>query len=107
MLSKQGVQKGVRFGVPIKKNLSNLGSLEKTLCSTPEKSETRDRKTHKLFQHKLFGPTQNTRFGPPEKSLCASFPGKGRKKGTHINFFGGVFGPQRGSQTGHVRPQKV
>ena len=25
-------------------------------------------------------------FGPPEKSLCASFPGKERKKGTHINF---------------------
>ena len=39
MLSKQRVQKGVRFGVPTKKGLSNLGSLEKALCSTPENSE--------------------------------------------------------------------
>ena len=31
-------------------------------------------------------------FGPPEKSSCASFPGKGRKKGTHINFSGGFLG---------------
>ena len=31
LLSMQGVQKGVRFGVPTKKGLSNLGSLEKTL----------------------------------------------------------------------------
>ena len=36
-------------------------------------------------------------FGPPEKSSCASFPGKRTQKGTHINFFfGGDFGVKRG-----------
>ena len=50
------------------------------------------KKAHELFQHKLFGPPPKT----PRKSLCASFPGKGRKKGPTINFFRGIFGVQRG-----------
>ena len=41
MLSKEGVQTGVRFGAPTKKGLSNPVSLEKALCSTPENSEAR------------------------------------------------------------------
>ena len=33
---------------------------------------------------------------PRKKSLCTSFPGKGRKKGTHISFFEGIFVGKRG-----------
>ena len=42
----------------------------------------------------FLAPTQNTPFPVPQKSLCASFAGKGRKNGTHINFFGGFGGPK-------------
>ena len=61
----------------------------------------RDEKAHILFQINFLAPTQPPpRFGPPEKSLCASFPGKERKKGTHINFFGGIFGVENGVPNG-------
>ena len=40
-----------------------------------------------------------------EKSLCASLPGKERKKGTHVNFFGAILGVKMGSQMGHFRPR--
>ena len=53
-------------------------------------------KAHNFSQDKLFGAYPNTpNFGRPEKSLCASFPGKGHKKGTHINFFEGIVGSQK------------
>ena len=40
-------------------------------------------------------PTPNPMLGPQKKSLCASFPGKERKEGTHINFFGGSLGSNK------------
>ena len=44
---------------------------------------------HKLFQPKLFAPhPKRPILDSQQKCLCASFPGKGCKKGTHINFFG-------------------
>ena len=55
-----------------------------------------DRKAHKMFNINFVAPTQNTLFGPPENSLCASVPGKERKRGTHINFFGGFWGQKGG-----------
>ena len=58
-----------------------------------------DRKAHKLFQHKRFGPHPKHPIlppPPPKKNLCASFPKKGRKKGAHLNFFGGNFGVKKG-----------
>ena len=45
-----------------------------------------------FFNINFLAPTQNAPFWVPRKSLCASFPGKGRKKGTHINFFGRILG---------------
>ena len=33
-------------------------------------------------------------LGPQKKSVCASFPGKGRKEGIHINFCRRIFGGQ-------------
>ena len=39
--------------------------------------------------YKLFAPHPKHPILGPRKKLCASFPGKDRKKGTHINFFGG------------------
>ena len=49
-------------------------------------------KGHQHFQHKLFGFTQNLQiFGPPRRSLCASFPGKDAKKWPTWTFWGGIF----------------
>ena len=45
----------------------------------------KDRKTHNVFQHKLFAPPHPKHFWAPRKSSCASFPGKECRKGTHIN----------------------
>ena len=51
------------------------------------------RKKHiNFFNINLLPPTQNPPVGLPAKSLCASFPGKERKKGAHVNFFGGILG---------------
>ena len=44
---------------------------------------------------------------PQKRSKCASFPGKGRKKGTHINFFRGRFwGTKRGPKWAIVDHKK-
>ena len=59
-----------------------------------------------FFNLNFLAPIQKARVWTPRESLCASFPAKGRKKGTHINFSRGIFGPKRGSQTGYFRPQK-
>ena len=64
------------------------------------------KKTINSFIINFLAPTQNTWFWPSRKSLCASFPGKGHKKGTHRNFFRGTLGSKRGPQTGHFRPHK-
>ena len=69
-----------------------------------------DRKrTINFLKHKNFlAPTlKPPNPGPQKKGLCASFPGKEHKKGTHISFWGGFWGQTRGSQTGHLWPQKV
>ena len=61
----------------------------------------RGRKKHiNFFNINFLHPTRTPPFGPPEKGLCTSFPGKGRKKGTHINFFGGIFGVKNGVRNG-------
>ena len=39
-------------------------------------------------------------WAPRKKSFCASFPEKERKKGTHINFFGGILGVKKGAPNG-------
>ena len=63
--------------------------------------------TYKLFKHKLFAPPiQNPRFRGPRKSLCASFSGKGLKKGP-TSFFSRGFRGQKGPQTRHFGRQKV
>ena len=49
-----------------------------------------DRKAHKLFQHKVFGPHPKHPILGPQKKL------KGRKKRTHMHFFGGILGGQKG-----------
>ena len=49
-----------------------------------------------FFNINFLAPTQNPNFGRPEKKLCASFPGKGRQKGTHIK---GFWGSNTGAQT--------
>ena len=50
-----------------------------------------------FFDINFLAPTQAPHLGPPEKSSCASFSGKERKKGTHLNFCRGDFrGPKRG-----------
>ena len=59
---------------------------------------------HLQFFNINFLPPPKT---PPEKNLCASFPIKEHNKGTHINFFWGILGSNRGSQMGHFWPQKV
>ena len=53
-----------------------------------------EKKHRTFFNINFLAPTQNPHIGPSENSLCASFPGKERKKGTHTNFFGGG-GPKR------------
>ena len=67
------------------------------------------RKKHiNVFQHKLFCPPPKTpHFGPPEKSLCASFPGKERKNGTHLKTFSGGSLVKKGVPNGPFWATKV
>ena len=70
--------------------------------------KTRRPKKHiNFFNISFLAPAQNTPFWAPRKSLCASFPGKGRKRGTHKNFFEEILGSKTGSQTAHFRLRKV
>ena len=58
------------------------------------------RKHINFFDINFLAPNPKSPILGPRKqkeSLCASIPGKGRKKGTHINFFAGDFwGQKRG-----------
>ena len=49
----------------------------------------------------------NISWAPRKKSLCASFPGKGRKKGTHMNFFRQIFGVKKGVPNGPFSATKI
>ena len=49
---------------------------------------------------------KHTILGPQQKSLCASFPGEGRKKGTRINFFVGILGVKKGLPNGQFSATK-
>ena len=53
-------------------------------CASNNKAQT---KYINLFDRSFLTPIPQNHFGPTKKSLCAPFPGKERKKGTHINFF--------------------
>ena len=67
---------------------------EKRCFCTLHSAKIRDGKTHINFSNiNSLAPTLNTPFwAPRKKSLCASFPGKERKKrGPHISFFGGIW----------------
>ena len=63
-----------------------------------------DRKEQSIFlQDEGFGPhpKQNPAvLGPQKRNLCASFPGKERQKGTHINFLRGTLGSKKGFPNG-------
>ena len=92
-----------------------LGGLQRSPRKYPKKSKN-NQKGSKMDILRLFqafagtllqtanrGPKQHMNFininflGPtPEKKICASFPAKGRKKGTHKTFFGGTFGVKKG-----------
>ena len=60
-----------------------------------------------FFNIKFLAPPKTPSFGPPEKSLCASFPGKERQKGTHINFFGEIIGVKNGVPNGPFSTTKM
>ena len=63
--------------------------------------------THIIFYNKLFGPhPKPPHIGPPQKSICTSFPGKERQKGTQINFFGEIFGVKNGAPNGPLSATK-
>ena len=50
-----------------------------------------------FFNINIFWPPPKTpHFGPPEKCLCASFPGKGRKKRDPHKLFRGDFWLKKG-----------
>ena len=61
----------------------------------------RGRKKHiNFFNINFLAPTRSTPIWAPRKKFIASFPGKGRTKGAHINFFGGIFGAKKGVPNG-------
>ena len=66
------------------------------------RQEAEEEKAHKLFQHKLFAPHPKPShfWAPREKFICLTFLGKNAKKGTHINFFGGILGVKNGVPNG-------
>ena len=65
-------------------------------CKSPKK-------THTLFQHKLFAPhPKHPILGPQKKVYVPHFLGK---EDPHKLFR--ILGVKKGSQTGHFRPQKV
>ena len=91
------------FACPSKSRKAKLfGGMSWDFLGYLKKFETiRGPKKHiNFFNINFLAPTQNTLVWPPEKSLCASFPGKGRKKGIHINFSWGFLGSKRVSQNG-------
>ena len=57
-------------------------------------NHVRDKSLHRGFC------ASGTQFGTPERSLCASFPGKDRKKVSHINFNRGDLGVKNGVPNG-------
>ena len=59
---------------------------------------TRGPRKHINFLNINFlAPTQNTPFWAPRRKFMCLIPGKGRQKGTHINFFGWIFGVNKGA----------
>ena len=68
----------------------------------------KERKKHiNSFNINFLTPPKRPILDPSEKIMCLISWERTQKKGTHINFFGGIFGSKRGSQTGHFRPQNV
>ena len=53
-----------------------------------------------FFNINFLVPSKTIYLGTAEKSSCASFPGKERKQGTHINFFGAISGSKKGAPNG-------
>ena len=81
----------------LQKSLTDVCRLATPVFSCNVVSRGR-KKAHKPFQHKLFGSHPNPPIlGPQQKSLCASFPGKSRKKrDPHQLFRGDFWGQKRG-----------
>ena len=64
--------------------------VESVRPSVSDPSLREETKSHKLIQHKIFGPHPET-LDPERNSSCASFfLGQTGKKVTHINFIGGI-----------------
>ena len=58
-------------------------------------------KTHKLFQHKLFGPHPRSPFWAPRNKFMYLISWEGtQKRHININFFGGSFGVKKGVPNG-------
>ena len=94
-----------------RKNSEQIGDAARHHACYPRKQETRigtnrkktgrGREKHIRFFNINFSPSPpKPPFWAPRKNVCASIPGKGRKKGTHINFFGGIFGVKNGVPNG-------
>ena len=86
------------------------GSVGLDVKSPPPKDWAKNRgpkKTHKLFQHKLFVlHPKHPILGPQKKVDVPHFLGKDAKRGPTQTFSGGFGGSKRGSQTGHFGHKK-
>ena len=73
------------------------------------KTYIRGQKKHMNFFNASFlhPPPKKNHFGPRKKSLCASFSGKERKKGTHINFWGAILAVKKGVPNGPFWTTKI
>ena len=76
-------------------------------CLRESVPENKGQKRHiNFFKINFWPPPKTPRFGPPEKSLCASFPGKGRKKRDPHKLFRGILGPKNGAPNGPLSATK-
>ena len=53
-----------------------------------------------FFKINFLGPTQNTPFWAPRKKFMCLISWERTQKGTHRNFFGGIFGVKKGVPNG-------
>ena len=77
-------------------------NIQNASCEMGGREITRGPRKHiNFFNINFLARTQSTPSGAQKKKkLCASFPGKGRKKETHINFFGAILGVKKGVPNG-------
>ena len=106
--------------IPVRSRSGGQGSDVHALSSEPKEHKTfcpgtrpgepvtgKGRKKHiNFFNISFLAPTQNPQFWAPRKKFMCLISWERAQKGTHINFFGGIFGVKKGVPNGRFSTTK-